>query len=63
MTENKTGDFAQNLPESRPEKTQTQVPRQLFESAFKSTIPKIGAPVDPAQKLEQTIPASVSQFE
>ena len=48
MTENKTGDFAQNLPESRPEKTQTQVPRQLFESAFKSTIPKIGAPVDPA---------------
>jgi len=23
MTENKTGDFAQNLPESRHEKTQT----------------------------------------
>ena len=45
MTENKTGDFAQNLPESRPVQSIPFAAQPTSESAFKSATNKNIAPV------------------
>jgi len=60
MTENKTGDFAQNLTESGPVNSLPLVNKQTSESGYKSAVNKIITQVNTAQVREQTAPSSVS---
>ena len=60
MTENKTGDFAQNLTESGTVNTLPLGIKQTSESGFKSAVNKIISQVNTTQIREQTVPSSVS---
>lgn len=45
MTENKTGDLAQNLPESTADKKPLVLTQQISDTCFKTVLTKIVAPM------------------
>ncbi len=61
MTENKTGDFAQNLPVSQLVQPAPHLTKITSESAFKSTNQRNVALVDEQKIQEKSIPQNVSR--
>jgi hypothetical protein len=62
MTENKTGDFAQYLPDSHTVQPTPHLTKNSSESAFKSTTQRISAPVDVQKLKEKSTKESVSHL-
>jgi hypothetical protein len=62
MTEAKTGDFAQNLPDSLIVQPSPHLKKNSSESAFKSTTSRIPAPVDTQKLKEKSAKENVSHL-
>jgi hypothetical protein len=62
MTENKTGDFAQYLPDSLTVQPTPHLTKTSSESAFKSKTPIIVAPLDVQKFKEKETKESVSHL-